>query len=160
VTVALVAVALDQATKLWAASALKGKPDIEVISGFFNLHYTTNPAMLFSIGLTWPPALRTGLFLVLAVLVMALIVYWQKKSAPTATRIQTTAFGIVMGGALGNTIDRLYMNEVIDFLDVTNLPLIGRWPTFNVADVWIVIGAVLLIFTTGRKTEAAETKTA
>ena len=84
----------------------------------------------------------------LSLAIVAGLLFWlrgQDRGLPSA------AIGLVVGGALGNVIDRLYAPGVIDFLDVHGLlfafpPLNGHWPAFNVADSAITIGVGLLIF--------------
>ena len=132
---------LDFITKQLAeANLVRGHP-VEVLGDFlrFTLGYNTGIAFGLSFGgqsSRWPLVLVT-------VLTMALIV-WLFRSVDERHRAQIIAFGLIMGGAAGNLLDRLFGSlGVIDFIDVG----IGntRFWTFNIADSAITIGAILLI---------------
>lgn len=142
----LVAVFLmDQLTKWiivhWSGFSLGAYPPhggTEIIPGFFNLVYAVN------YGAAWGLFQGFGYLLVaLAFLVMALIILFRKSLELHRPRHQF-CFGLICGGILGNTIDRLFRGHVVDFLDF-HLPFY-RWPTFNIADSAIVVGTLLYLF--------------
>ena len=152
---AAIAIVLDQATKLAAVSWLQGKGQVPVIPGFLNLWFSTNRGGLFgyfgNLDEPWRTLLLVGVPL-LFVAGMALFL------ARTDEPDRATLFGLAMmlGGAVGNLIDRIFRGEVVDFLDVyashEGMASFFRdrfgtvhWPTFNVADSAIVVGAVLLL---------------
>jgi signal peptidase II len=152
---AALVVALDQGSKLLADAFVRGRGAIEVIPGLLNLWYSRNRGGLFGAfaGMDdpWRVVLLTG-FPVLAVI--AISVFLAKTDEPD----RSTLFGLAMilGGATGNLIDRVLRGSVVDFLDVyaSQPKLAGwlvakfgtvHWPTFNVADAAIVLGAFLLI---------------
>jgi signal peptidase II len=82
------------------------------------------------------------LILIISVAAILLIIIYYARSCPSK-RWQHYTFGLITGGAVGNLIDRLAKKEVVDFIDCGIGDL--RWPIFNVADIAITIGAILLI---------------
>lgn len=111
---------------------------VEVIPGFFNLVYAVNYGAAWGMleGYSW-------LLVALAVLVLVLIAVFRKDLA-LSERPQQWCFGLITGGILGNTIDRVFRGHVVDFLDF-HLPFY-RWPTFNFADSAIVVGTLWYIY--------------
>lgn len=136
--VALAVLLLDQATKAVALSTLSGRPPVEV-TGFFNLVLVWNRGVSFGMlqgigGIG--PWLLTGFGLAVCV---ALLV-WLAREGRVLTRV---AIGLVIGGAIGNIVDRLRFGAVVDFLDFHALGY--HWPAFNISDSAIVVGAALLV---------------
>ena len=146
---------LDQATKVAADAWLRFKPPVTIVPGLFGLAYSRNRGGLFGYFSTlddpWRFFLLTA-FPLVAVIVIA--VFLAKTDEPD----RSTLFGLalILGGAAGNLLDRVLRGEVVDFLDayVSWAPLEGwlierfgtsHWPTFNIADSAIVVGAFLLI---------------
>lgn len=126
---------LDRLTKIWAENTLAGEPPIEVIPGVLRLTYTTNSGGAFGLGQSAP-----WLFAGATIVVSAIIVV---SSARLGRRSAAVALGLVLGGALGNLTDRAVngaglTGRVIDFIDLR------VWPIFNVADMAIVTGALIL----------------
>lgn len=109
-----------------------------VIPGFFNLVYAVNYGAAWGMleGFSW-------LLVLLAVLVLVLIAVFRRELSLSRHRYQW-CFGMICGGILGNTVDRLLRGHVVDFLDF-HLPWY-RWPTFNLADSGIVLGTLLYLF--------------
>jgi signal peptidase II len=136
VLVTLAIVMADQATKTWAVRVLSDHA-IHVV-GPIDLRLSRNPGGAFS---TFTQA--TPVLAVLALGLAAALVHSVRRADD---RLSAIAFAVVLGGAIGNLVDRfarapgLLRGEVIDFVKV------GWWPTFNVADAAITIGAVLLLF--------------
>jgi signal peptidase II len=133
--VAAVVVVLDQITKVWAVSALSDGP-VKVVGSLLQFRLTRNPGGAFSLG--------TGLTPVLAVLAVAMVVYIVRTTRRTADPIMAFSLALVLGGAVGNLVDRLVRSpgilrgEVVDFIKVPH------WPTFNVADSAITVGVILI----------------
>jgi len=129
-------VAVDQLTKVWAVAALSDGP-ISIIGDNVELNLTRNPGGAFGRFQGMTPLLAIG-----AVLVAVFLVRSVQRSRDTWTVVALT---LVLGGALGNLVDRFARSpgflrgHVVDFVKV------GWWPVFNVADSCISIGAVLLI---------------
>jgi signal peptidase II len=146
---------VDQITKIVAHAKLPGAGPVEVVPGFFNLSYSRNPGGLFGYFSDLADPWRTLLLTLFPLLAVGLIVGFL-LSAESAERVTLFGLGLILGGALGNLVDRVFRGEVVDFLDVFigggRLAdwLIDRfgtahWPTFNVADSGIVVGACLLV---------------
>lgn len=135
--VAVVVVVLDQATKTWALRALQDAP-IDVIGSLrFNLAYNTGAS--FSIGS------GKGIGPWVAVLALVVVI-GLALGATSRIRAGAVASGLIIGGVLGNLLDRAFRGDdgflhgaVVDFIDLQ------WWPVFNIADSGIVVGAIVLI---------------
>ncbi|MGA8752223.1 signal peptidase II [Candidatus Deferrimicrobium sp.] len=141
VVAALLLGAVDQATKVWAMRALPLFELREIVPGFFGLVHVRNTGVAFSL-LSSLDHRWVHPFLILATVlamgaVLAYIAYlpcW--GAAPVG-------LGLILGGAIGNLIDRARLGYVVDFLDLYWRG--HHWPTFNVADVGITVGVALLL---------------
>ena len=135
--VAAGAVVADQATKYWAVHSLRGQPSMEVLGEWLQWTYATNSGAAFSLG-----SGNTWLFTIIATAVAIAVAFFVTR---TTNRWWALALGLILGGAVGNLIDRFLrppsfgQGHVVDFIDVPN------WPIFNVADMCVVAGAGLLI---------------
>ncbi len=134
---------VDQLSKTWAEHALTGPP-VHVV-GSLQLAPTYNSGASFSMGAGLGPWIALGALGVVAALV------WVGRSV--RSRLAAVALGMIVGGALGNVIDRAVRGDagflhgsVIDFIDLQ------WWPVFNIADVGVVCGAILLVIATFRGT--------
>jgi len=140
-TVALLVVAADQATK-WAIVEwvqLYGKVPL---NSFMNLTHQQNTGAAFSF-LAGAGGWQRWFFVILATVVSGVIVGWLWQSRKQGPVVLMAGLGLVLGGALGNLIDRARLGYVTDFIQVW----FGNWafPSFNVADAAISVGAALLI---------------
>ncbi|MDR1324386.1 MAG: signal peptidase II [Candidatus Margulisbacteria bacterium] len=133
--------ALDFAAKRLALIYLKGGLEITLIPSMLKLIYGENTGAAFGI----LPAARW--FLILLAVIVLLVVLWYVQKERCRSRWQYNGLIFIFAGALGNLIDRIFYGYVVDFI---NLP---RWPTFNLADIFIDIGAALLIIYLLRSTE-------
>ena len=133
-------IALDQVTKVAADTWLAYHDPVPVLP-FFNLLLSYNTGAAFSF-LSDAGGWQRWFFVVLALGVSAVIALWLYR-LPANQRWTAMALGLVLGGAIGNVIDRLLYGHVVDFLDF----YVGQWhwPTFNVADSAITIGVAVLI---------------
>jgi signal peptidase II len=130
---------LDLASKLVVQRVLPPYRPIPVLGDFFRLTYIYNPGAAF--GLHLGDGSRY-IFLGLA-LVAVVVLFFMYRSTPRHDRLRLWSISAVTGGALGNVIDRIRSPRgVVDFLDVGIGDL--RWPVFNVADMAVTIGAILL----------------
>jgi signal peptidase II len=132
-------VALDQATKI-AVERVFDFGDSTPITGFFNLVLTYNKGAAFSF-LAGASGWQGSLFTVIGIAASLFIVFLLARHG--AQKLFSAALALILGGALGNVIDRLAYGHVIDFLDFHWRG--WHWPAFNVADSAIVCGAGLLI---------------
>lgn len=138
----LVVIACDQATKAVALALLQPLRPQEVIPGLLNWTLAFNTGAAFSF-LDVGPGPQRWLFSVLAVVVSAVLVRWL-AAIPRRDWGNALPLSLVIGGALGNLVDRLRFGQVTDFIDVYWGD--AHFPAFNVADSAITIGAVLLIW--------------
>jgi len=134
-------IALDQGTKLWAVHSLQYQQARPVFPGF-NLTLMHNPGAAFSL-LAEAGGWQRWLFVGLAFAVSGLLL-WMLAQTPLAQRLQRAALLLILGGALGNLIDRLRLGYVIDFVELYYRA--GSWPAFNVADSAITVGAGFLLW--------------
>ena len=134
----LAVLVLDQLTKWWVQAELTLNEPVRIVGDNVRLLYIHNERAAFgiSVGEHSPK-----LFLVLASAASILVLYLLIVT-PVAHRLQRFALGLILGGAVGNIIDRLRLGQVVDFIQVG----VGGhyWPIFNVADSAVTIGAVLL----------------
>jgi signal peptidase II len=139
---AFLVVLLDQATKAWIVSTMTLHESFAVIGGLFNITYIRNPGAAFGFLAGASPLFRSIFFLTVSAAAILLILHYVRTSR-FEDRLQVLALALILGGAVGNLIDRVRFGEVVDFLDV----YIGshHWPAFNVADSAISIGAAILI---------------
>jgi signal peptidase II len=123
--------------------------------------HVRNKAIAFRLGDNLPASLRPALFIILPLLVLAFLCWYYYKSEDL-TALQRWAFAGIIGGGIGNIIDRIFRPDgVVDFISVKLYGFLGmdRWPTFNIADSSVVICGILLflsIILFSRKTEAEE----
>ncbi|RUM91695.1 MAG: signal peptidase II [Thermovibrio sp.] len=129
----------DRVTKFLALKELNHP--VEVIPGFFSLRLAENRGAAFSIFSTGSEPVRKFFLIVVPLLICIYIIYYVLKNR-LSLRI-SISLGLIFGGALGNLYDRVFSGKVLDFLDF----YIGNYhyPTFNVADVAVFLGTVLLI---------------
>ena len=129
---------LDQVTKLIVVNSMRLRDPVDVLGSFVRLTYIHNPGAAFGLKIGGP-VLHTAFSLIaLSVLV------WLFWNLPAGARLLRTALSMVLGGALGNIIDRIRIEAgVIDFIDV-GISHEWRWPIFNVADSFVTIGIILL----------------
>ena len=139
----LVALGLDATTKLWAEQALELYQPVPVFGEFFRLTLGHNTGVAFGMFANggFGPLVITGIIIIGLLIWFGRALYFGHFPTRAAWPI-----GLLLGGAIGNFIDRLLDGKVTDFLDVG----LGatRWPTFNLADSFILIGVGLLMLLT------------
>ena len=136
----LLAVILDQASKLAVAGSMQLFESIEIMP-FFRLTYVHNTGAAFSF-LSEAGGWQRWFFAGLAVAISAVIAVWLARLKKHETLL-AVALALVLGGAVGNLIDRLAYGYVIDFLDVYYES--WHWPAFNIADSAITLGVMLML---------------
>ena len=135
---AATALAVDQSTKWVVFREAYSSREYEVLPGvFFRLSPTGNTGVAWGFFGRWP-----AVVLVVGLIAAAFVVYYFYKSA-CQSRAEGAVLGMILGGAFGNVVDRIFVGHVRDFLDFR----LGSfsWPTFNAADTFISTGAGLLI---------------
>jgi signal peptidase II len=145
--IALLVVVADQLTKLWITREMFRGESRRVLGDFLKLTYVQNEGAAFglSFGGRWS-------FVVVTILVAVFIlVYYSRSERTTMSRL---ALALILGGALGNLLDRVRIGEVVDFVHVSVNRL--SWPVFNVADIAITAGVALLAFHLFRREEPQE----
>jgi signal peptidase II len=137
----LAIVAVDQVSKWLVTRYIEPRIVVDVIKGYFRLGYVRNSGAIWGFfsghDSRWVPLLITAL----AVIALLVVVFFFLRT-PARCRFELTSYTLIMGGALGNIIDRLRLGYVVDFLDVYIWS--WHWPTFNFADSCITIGVLLL----------------
>jgi signal peptidase II len=135
--------ALDQASKILIDRNLSYADRVEMIQGFFYLTHVRNSGAAFGLFTDLPAEIRLTFFVSISLVAIAIVISFFRKLAP-GDRLSALALGCILGGAVGNLIDRLVRGEVVDFL---HFRLWGgySWPDFNFADSFIVIGVGLLL---------------
>ncbi len=135
VAIAVVALVVDQLTKFWAQHSLQPVRDIPLWDGVFHLHYARNTGAAFSMleGHNW-------LFFIFTVVVVAGMVWYLFRHRRDMHPLLRVALGLIIGGALGNFIDRVTLGYVVDFLYFKLI----NFAIFNVADSALVIGCILM----------------
>jgi signal peptidase II len=145
-SVMIAMVIFDQVTKQYFESVLSNGRVIEVIGDTIRFKYTTNKGIAFGINII-DNRLLFSIFSVSA----AIFIFFYLISLDVQSKIMFVAIGLIMGGAIGNIIDRILFGEVIDFIDC-DIPDISflamdRFPTFNIADSAVSVGlGIILLF--------------
>ena len=139
----------DHATKIAAEASLSHGRAVNVVSGVLELRYAPNPDIAFSLLRTLGIPRSPSLLLATSLIALASVVVVWVLSRARATRSQHVGFALVLAGALGNVVDRAVRGYVVDFIHIT------RWPVFNVADMAVVAGMMLLVLASLRKSQAA-----
>ncbi|MDH5409070.1 MAG: signal peptidase II [Gammaproteobacteria bacterium] len=138
-----VVIVLDQITKYMASTMLLMYKPVAIFPMFnFTLMHNTGAAFSF---LDDAGGWQRWFFTVIALAVSTFLIVWIKRLT-AKEKLQAIALALILGGAIGNVIDRIWLGYVVDFIDVYYQQ--WRWPAFNIADSAISIGAVLIIIDT------------
>ena len=133
---ALAFVAADRATKAWVLATLaQTGGTLEVLPGIVGFRFAANTGAAFSLGegMGW-------LFVVLAAVMVAALL-WYLATEPIVSKLEVVGLGMVLGGAVGNAIDRVALGYVVDFIATEFID----FPVFNVADIGVTVGVVLAV---------------
>ncbi len=136
-TVAAAVIAVDQLVKWWAVATLPGKP-VVLVEGFLKFRFVSNSGAAFS--------LLDGFGSVIGLIAIAAAVFIFLVAVKVDSTGETVALGLVLGGAVGNLVDRAFRGDgfldggVVDFVDFS------FFPAFNVADSAITVGAILALW--------------
>jgi signal peptidase II len=140
--ISLVIVLLDQLAKLLVVRSMPLGQNIPIVPGFFDLTFVLNPGAAFSLFATLPEWVRNPFFILISVGAAVLIVDYRSRYL-RENRLASVSLALILGGAIGNLIDRLWYGVVVDFLDAHIYQY--HWPIFNVADSAISVGVTLLL---------------
>ena len=146
---ALLVVLLDQLTKYWVSASFSFG-EVRAYTGFFNLvlTYNTGAAFSFLAGAGgWQRSFFIGIALIAAAVISVLLV------RHAGEKLFCFSLSLILGGAVGNVLDRIVLGHVVDFLDFHAAG--WHWPAFNLADSAITVGAVLLVADSFRQNAAA-----
>ena len=139
--VAAVVILLDRWTKHAVASHIALYAHIQIIPGFFRLTHTENTGAAFSLFATMPAGFRHVFFIVLSI--VATVVLIALMARRTTTMLSSIAFALVLGGTVGNLIDRLTRGLVVDFIYFHHASF--SYPVFNIADSAITVGVAMIL---------------
>jgi len=134
-------IVIDQLTKVWIDSSMTLHERLPLIEDFFDLTLAYNPGAAFSF-LADAGGWQRWFFTIVSTIVSIILVVWLKR-LPTHEKINAIALALIIGGAVGNLIDRIAYGHVIDFLLIYYQQ--WSWPAFNVADSAISVGVVLML---------------
>jgi signal peptidase II len=140
--VAGIVVLLDQITKVWVDRTIRVYDSQTIIPGILDLHYIRNSGAAFGILSGSQAGFRIPFFILVSVVAIGIILFLFYKLEDSEV-MMPVALSLVLGGAIGNLVDRIRLGEVIDFILLHYKTF--RWPAFNVADIAITVGVFLLV---------------
>ena len=144
ISAALFAIA-DQLVKSWALSRLSAGP-LSIIDPWFSLQLSFNPGIAFGIR---PPFV---LLIIFTLIFIPTLLYLAIKELNLEKQITRLAISLILGGAIGNLIDRFTYGAVTDFIKI------GPWPNFNLADIYISLGVLFMLLFYGKITRSKKQK--
>lgn len=138
----LVVILLDMVSKYIVSRLLIVNESVMIIKNFFNITYVRNTGAAFSIF-----SGNTFFVMVISFMIIIGIILYISKNKPS-NKIEKISYSLILGGAIGNFIDRIIYGYVRDFIEID----IFGWdyPIFNLADVFVVVGVILLVIATWR----------
>lgn len=140
IAIILLVLLLDQLTKFFIVRRFYLGESVPVIKNIFHITYITNTGTAFGMFQGYGSILL--IFAVIAIIIISILVFTQKTYSLT----HSLAFSLILGGAVGNLIDRLFRGSIVDFIDV-NLHFwpANPWPIFNIADSAVTVGISILL---------------
>jgi signal peptidase II len=140
--IALVVILLDQASKLFIQATIPLGHGIPIIPGIFAIVHVLNPGAAFGLLAGRSASFRNPFFIGISLLAVGFILFYRHRELKGHS-LASFALSLILGGAIGNLVDRLRIGMVIDFLDVHYYQY--HWPAFNVADSCLTIGVSLMM---------------
>ncbi len=134
-SIAAISIMIDQIVKIIIRTKIKLNTSIPLIPNIFNLTYVENKGAAFSI------LQNTQIFLIIIGLVFLYVIDYYIKKEKKFDKLNIIALGLIIGGIIGNLVDRILLHAVVDYLDFTLI----NFPIFNIADSCITIGVILFI---------------
>lgn len=169
ISVAIFVISVDQWTKHLALQAFSREGESSTVFSWFNFTLVYNFGAAFGMLKNLPDSVRTGFFLLLPIIVLSVLWFSYVRKFHPRELLGPISIGLVIGGALGNLIDRIRQGKVTDFIDWyyrssgSCLPQFYRlppdqchWPVFNIADSAISLAMVLLVIYSFRQPKAAK----
>jgi signal peptidase II len=135
-------VLIDQITKIWVDKTMKLYESTPIVPGLLDLHYLRNTGAAFGFLSGSHEGFRIPFFILVSSVAIGIILFLFYKLEESEV-VMPLALSLVLGGAIGNLIDRIRLGEVIDFIFFHYKAF--RWPSFNVADIAITVGVTLLV---------------
>ena len=132
-SIAILIVILDQFTKFLIKNNLQSNESIPIIKNIFHLTYVANTGSAFGL------FKGMNLFFILFSIIVIFVIFYYLKQIKKKDRLMLFSLGLLLGGTIGNLIDRIAYGSVIDFIDFR------VWPVFNIADSAVTISVILLI---------------
>ncbi|MCK4802445.1 MAG: signal peptidase II [Elusimicrobia bacterium] len=142
--ITLILLSVDQFSKYIIRQKMSLAESIPIIKSVFHITYVENRGIAFGL---FPQG--SSLFIVISLIIILGIIFFERKKVIKSLK-ERFCLGLILGGALGNLIDRLRFGFVIDFLDFR------IWPVFNLADSGVCIGGILMVFFLLRKRPCKE----
>ncbi len=142
--ITLILLSVDQFSKYIIRQKMSLAESIPIIKSVFHITYVENRGIAFGL---FPQG--SSLFIVISLIIILVIIFFERKKVIKSLK-ERFCLGLILGGALGNLIDRLRFGFVIDFLDFR------IWPVFNLADSGVCIGGILMVFFLLRKRPCKE----
>lgn len=142
--ITLILLSVDQFSKYIIRQKMSLAESIPIIKSLFHITYVENRGIAFGL---FPQG--SSLFIVISLIIILVIIFFERKKVIKSLK-ERFCLGLILGGALGNLIDRLRFGFVIDFLDFR------IWPVFNLADSGVCIGGILMVFFLLRKRPCKE----
>jgi signal peptidase II len=136
-------VGLDQATKALLVRSLDLHDSVPLLDGLLSISHVRNRGAAFGLLSDWDLPYQPVVLAVLSVAALAAILFYFVR-LPASARLPRLALALVLGGAVGNLLDRVRLGYVVDFIHVYWRQ--HQWPDFNVADSAITVGVILLVF--------------
>ena len=137
--VALASILIDQASKWWILVEVMDPPKVIPVTSHLNFVLTWNRGVSFGL-FNNEGNFGAWFFSILAIIIVGILLIWLRKAE---TKVQSISLGFIIGGAIGNVIDRVNHLAVLDFIDFHFGGI--HWPAFNAADSFITLGAAVLI---------------
>lgn len=138
VILSIITVILDQMSKMAAIKFLKGKRPYEIISNFFQFYYVENRGAAFGI-----LQHKRMFFVIITLLIVIILSFYSIKYYNRLNKLTLVSFGLLIGGAIGNLIDRIRLGYVVDFISF-KLFFGYNFPVFNIADIAIVVSTIII----------------
>jgi signal peptidase II len=137
ITIVFLTLLLDIITKMIVCKFMKIGSSIEIVKNFIYITYVRNTGIAFSF-------LTGGRYIIIIITLIILYYLWHYLETKKISKLESICYGMIIGGAVGNLLDRLIYGYVIDFIDII---IFGyNYPVFNIADCFIVIGIIIILF--------------